>query len=239
MNKTILIADGESRYRELIRQHINNRPGFRVVGECRNRCETIRYVNALEPDVLFLDIQLSEANDTDFLQTTSHLPKVIYTAAIDSGVSQLANRRDSTFLLKPYNDKQLDTALQIVSTVPAFEGLTRQAVLWADRPKSILAEEGGRLKRVSLRDVCYLKAAGDYTVIHCAMKQYLSSSGIGAIEKRLDPSLFIRVHRSFIINIEHLDACYRDIGRWYLTMEDGRQINVGKHYQENMKQLIL
>jgi two-component system LytT family response regulator len=239
MNKTILIADGESRYRELIRQHINSRPGFRVVGECRNRCETIRYVNALEPDVLFLDIQLSEANDTDFLQTTSHLPKVIYTAAIDNGVSQLANRRDSAFLLKPYNDKQLDTALQVVNTVPAFEGLPNTAVLWTDCPKSILAEEGGRLKRVSLRDICYLKAAGDYTVIHCATKQYLSSAGIGAIERRLDPSLFVRVHRSFIINIEHLDACYRDIGRWYLTMEDGQQINVGRRYQENIKQLIL
>ncbi|PRD48061.1 LytR/AlgR family response regulator transcription factor [Sphingobacterium haloxyli] len=103
----------------------------------------------------------------------------------------------------------------------------------------IFVEEGKRLRRIAVQDIRYLKAAGDYTVVYLDKGEFISSSGIGSIEQKLDPSRFMRVHRSFIVNLEHIDACHRDIGRLYLIMKNGQQIGVGKRYMHQIKSLIL
>ncbi|TYR36666.1 LytTR family transcriptional regulator [Sphingobacterium phlebotomi] len=103
----------------------------------------------------------------------------------------------------------------------------------------LFVEEGKRLRRIAVQDIRYLKAAGDYTVVYVDKGEFISSSGIGCIEQKLDPSRFMRVHRSFIVNLEYIHACHRDIGRLYLMMDDGQKIGVGKRYMHQIKSLIL
>ncbi|GGH21081.1 response regulator transcription factor [Sphingobacterium alkalisoli] len=227
---TILIADRESAHRQQIRRHIDSHSEFRVIGECGSCRETVQYVNALEPDVLFLDVQLAGGRTFELFQQADHLPKVIYTAQNESYALQAFNHQALDYLLKPFAAERLDAALQKVvdrTVTPPFHGT------------HLFVEDGERMRRIALHDIRYLKAAGDYTVVYSDKGEFVSSSGIGSIERKLDPSRFMRVHRSFIVNLEHIDACHRDIGRLYLIMENGQEIRVGKHYLHQIKSLIL
>ncbi|MFC7524363.1 LytR/AlgR family response regulator transcription factor [Parapedobacter sp. GCM10030251] len=234
---TILIADREPLHRQQIRQHIDNRPGFRVVGECGNCHETLRYVNALEPDVLFLDVQLGE-NTFEFIREAAHMPKVIYTARNESYALQAFDHQALDYLLKPYGAARLDAALR-KAACQSLDDLPGAVPCHSVRHRHLFVEDGDRLRRIAINDIRYLKAAGDYTVVFTAHGEFLSSSGIGNIERRLDKSQFLRVHRSFIVNVERIDTCYREIGRLYLVMENGQEIGVGKHYLNGIKSLIL
>jgi|SRR5690606_22286776 len=237
--KTILIADPEPVCRRQIRQHISRRPGLRVVGECDNRHETIRYVNALEPDVLFLDVRLGGNRALDLAQQTDHLPDIIYTSDGGSHAFRAFAHQALDCLLKPFQTAQIEAALQKVASHVATDAPTRNALIVPTFRSSLFVEDGDRLRRISLGDIQYFKAAGDYTVVYTANGEYLSSSGIGSIETKLDPMLFVRVHRSFIVNIEHIDTCYRDIGKLFLVMENQQEISVGRHYLNSIKALIL
>lgn len=239
MMNTILIADGEHDYRQQIRQHIGNRSGFRVIGECCNTYETIRHVNALEPDVLFLDVQLAGDKAFDLIKQTNHLPKIIYTARSESYAAQAFDHHALDYLLKPYGEARLDVALQKVTYRTMMDSAHEKVENTTPFRQHLFVEDDGRLKRIAMRDIRYLKAAGDYTVIYTENGEFVSSSGIGSIERKLDAVVFVRVHRSFIVNIERIDTCYRDIGKRYLVMENGQEISVGKHYLNNIKTLIL
>ncbi|SEL52862.1 LytR/AlgR family response regulator transcription factor [Parapedobacter koreensis] len=236
---TILIADPEPGCRQQIRQHIGSRPGFRVVGECGNPYETIRYVNALEPDVLFLDAQLGGSRAFDWIQQVAHLPKIIYTARSESHALRAFDHQALDYLLKPYGAARLDAALQKVARPPAADDVPDYTFMPQPCRRNLFVEDGGRLRRIAVNDIRYLKAAGDYTVVYTEQGEFLSSSGIGCIGRKLDPTLFVRVHRSFMVNLERIDTCYRDIGKLYLVMENGQEISVGKHYLNNIKSLIL
>ncbi|GGC30408.1 DNA-binding response regulator [Parapedobacter defluvii] len=236
---TILIADREPAHRQQIRRHIDSRPGFRVIGECGNCHETIRSVNALEPDVLFLDVQLGGEHAFDLIRQTDHLPKVIYTAQSESYALQAFDHQALDYLLKPYGAARLDAALRKAATLAVANDVPDRTLPLLPRHRHLFVEDGGRLRRVALSNIRYLKAAGDYTVVYTEQGEFLSSSGIGSVERRLDAAQFLRVHRSFIVNVERIDACYRDIGRLYLVMENGQEIGVGKHYLNSIKSLIL
>lgn len=236
---TILIADREPAHRQQIRRHIDNRPGFRVIGECRSCNETIRCVNALEPDVLFLDVQLGGDKAFDFIRQAEHMPKVIYTARNESYALQAFDHQALDYLLKPFGAARLDAALQKAACPVGVDDLPGHASIPPARRRYLFVEDGERLKRIAIHDIRFLKAAGDYTVVYTIHGEFLSTSGIGRIARRLDNSQFLRVHRSFIVNMERIDACYREIGRLYVVMENGQEIGVGKHYLNGIKSLIL
>lgn len=236
---TILIADKEQAYRHQIRQHIGIRGGFRVIGESESCFETIRMIDALEPDILFLDVQLGGEKTFDLIGQIGHLPQIIYTARSDSYAREAFDHQALDYLLKPYGTARLETALQKITdrrtTAVRLPGMTISTTF----RQSLFVEQGKRLKRISVSDILYFRAAGDYTTVSAVSGEYLSSSGIGTIERKVDPVRFTRVHRSFIINAERIDFCYRDIGRLYLVMENGQEIAVGKNYHHNIKHLIL
>lgn len=235
---TILIADREPLHRQQIRRHIDNRPEFRVVGECGSCYEALRYVNTLEPDVLFLDVQLGD-KAFDLIREAVHIPKVICTARNESYALQAFDHQALDYLLKPYAAARLDAALRKAACQAQGGDLPGAVPCHAVRHRHLFVEDGERFRRIAIDDIRYLKAAGDYTVVYTAHGEFLSSSGIGSIERRLDKSQFLRVHRSFIVNVERIDACYREIGRLYLVMENGQEIGVGKHYLNGIKSLIL
>src|SRR5690606_11023690 len=103
----------------------------------------------------------------------------------------------------------------------------------------LVAEYGKQLRRIAGQDIRYLKAAGDYTVVYLDKGEFVSSSGIGRSERKVDPSRFVRVPSSFIVYLQYIHGGHRDRGRLYLIMENGQEIGVGKRYVHQIKSLIL
>ncbi len=106
-------------------------------------------------------------------------------------------------------------------------------------PDRIFLEKEGRLKKVLVSDILYLRADRDYTWIYTTDRSaYLSSHGIGVLSQRLDPSIFLRVYRSYLVNLEHVKELYRDVRKFYLLMDGEVEIGVGKQYVQTVRDLI-
>ncbi len=104
---------------------------------------------------------------------------------------------------------------------------------------TLFVANGSYFKKISVEDILYLKAAKDYTMVITSSEKYLSSLGISYLEEKLDPWIFKRVHRSFIVNLSHVSELHKEFGKTYLVMKNGLELNVGRCYGSNLKQLLI
>ncbi|UYQ94925.1 LytTR family transcriptional regulator [Chitinophaga horti] len=103
----------------------------------------------------------------------------------------------------------------------------------------VLVDNGKRLVNLAIDAIIYLKADREYTWIHTADRTYLTAHGISYIEKKLDPALFIRIHRSYIVNLQHVKEIRRDHTRLVVTLPNNVEVAVSRNYMPALKQLIL
>lgn len=239
--KSVLIVDDEEHARLLIRQYLAAHAGFFLAGECHNGIEAIKYINMLEPDLVFLDIQMPGANGFEVVQRVEHVPGIIFTTAFDSYAIQAFEINAIDYLLKPYTKTRFDDAMARIQPVqPQLPGLMAHvAARKGTYPEYIMVENKKRFVNIRVADIIYMKADRDYTEVYTGAGSYISSFGIGAIGQRFDPSLFIRVHRSVIVNMAHVRELYKDIHKTFLVMDNGLEINVGRNYLPDIKSLII
>lgn len=237
---TAIITDDEQAARLLIRQYLEHYPYIEVVAECSNGPEAVAAIDRLEPSLLFLDIQMPGMNGFQVLQQIKYIPKVIFTTAYDSFALKAFEHNAVDYLLKPYTKERFDVSISRVlknEDMNPVRSLTETLPHSGAYPERILVEKGNRLINIPVTDILYLKADKDYTRIHTNGQVYLSTHGISQVEQKLNPQIFIRVHRSHIINIHHIKELYKDI-RLYMVMTDGAEINIGRNYINNIKKLI-
>lgn len=236
--KSVLIIDDEEHGRVLVKHYLQAYPDYFVAGEAQNGLEAIKMIDSIEPDLIFLDIRMPGADGFEVVQRIAHLPKIIFTTAYDSYAIQAFEANALDYLLKPYT---LDRFQQTMSKIATF--LTPQGTsllsLNSGLATRILVEHKKRFKNLSTGDIHYLKADGDYTEIHTADQTYLSNFGISQLAQRFDPKLFVRIHRSVVVNISHVREMYRDIGKTFLVMENNTEFNVGRNYLANIKELTV
>lgn len=239
---TVIIIDDEEASRGLIRQYLQAHPEMKVLGECENGIEAVQAINGLKPDLVFLDVQMPGLNGFEVLQEIAHIPLIIFTTAFDRFALRAFEINAVDYLLKPYTRQRFDMAVERIGQRADQQGLLSLAanmpLQQGSYPPRIFVETPGRLKSLDVQDILYLKAEKDYTRIHVAGQSYLGSQGISVQEKRLDPQRFLRVHRSYIVNIYHVREVYRDISKTFLVLNDQTEIVVGRSYLENLKKLI-
>ncbi len=236
---SLLLIDDEENPRILLREYLQAYPFFSVLGECANGLEAIEAIDSLMPDIVFLDIQMPGANGFEVLQQVRFMPKVIFTTAYDSYAIKAFELNAVDYLLKPYTKSRFDKTVQRVSGYSPEMHQTGQPVKnippAALYPNRILVEAGKKMHNLCIQDIIYLKADKDYTEIHTASQYYLSSFGIGTIMYKLDPQVFIRIHRSYIININHVRELFRDISKTFVVLNNGVELVVGRHFQSALK----
>ncbi|WP_298733981.1 LytTR family DNA-binding domain-containing protein [uncultured Chitinophaga sp.] len=239
---TVLIIDDEEASRSLIRQYLQAHPEMDVLGECENGIEAVKAINEMKPDLVFLDVQMPGLNGLEVLQEIAHIPMIIFTTAFDRFAIKAFEMNAVDYLLKPYTRQRFDLSVSRIRQRTDQHALYTLAanipLQQGNYPPRIFVETPGRLKSLDVQDILYLKAEKDYTRIHVAGQSYLGSQGISILEKRLDPQRFLRVHRSFIVNIYHVKEVYRDISKTFLVMNDGTEIVVARSYLESLKKLI-
>jgi two-component system LytT family response regulator len=239
---TVIIIDDEEASRGLIRQYLQAHPEMEILGECENGIEAVQAINQLKPDLVFLDVQMPGLNGFEVLQEIAHIPLIIFTTAFDRFALRAFEINAVDYLLKPYTRQRFDMAVERIGQRADQHGLYSLAasipLQQGSYPPRIFVETPGRLRSLDVQDILYLKAEKDYTRIHIAGQSYLGSQGISVLEKRLDPQRFLRVHRSYIVNIYHVKEVYRDISKTFLVLNDQTEIVVGRSYLESLKKLI-
>ncbi|MCD2423955.1 LytTR family DNA-binding domain-containing protein [Niabella pedocola] len=239
--RSVLVVDDEEHGRVLVKQYLKAHDHFFVAGECHNGLEAIKYINGMEPDLVFLDIQMPGADGFEVLQRIEHVPRIIFTTAFDQYAIKAFEINAVDYLLKPYTRERFDNAMTRLNTTPQ-QLSSLMAEVTATRgsyPERIMVEHKKRYQNIPVAAIIYMKANRDYTEVHTASGSYLSTLGISIIEGKFDPAKFIRIHRSVIVNMDHVQELYRDAGKTLLVMDNGLELNVGRNYLGHIKNLII
>ena len=242
-----IIIDDEKLARSLLREFLEDFDEIDVVAECSTGSEAINCINELKPDLIFLDVQMPGMDGFEVLEAIEHKPFVIFSTAYDQYAIQAFEENAVDYLLKPLDKERFAKAIERVKNRLESEQSN------VDKLVSILKkQEGGEYSthlfvqksdkylNVPITDILHLEASGDYTVISTCDDQFLSSSGIGKLEAKLDPSVFIRVHRSTIINLSHLREIEKHFnGGLVVKMDNGKTFSVSRTYAKEIRKKVV
>ncbi|HEX2535158.1 MAG TPA: LytTR family DNA-binding domain-containing protein [Chitinophagaceae bacterium] len=237
MQRSVLIIDDEPAARLLLRQYLEASGQFRILGEYDNGLEAVAGIDHREPDIVFLDIRMPGRSGLQVAQEIVHVPQIIFTTGCDQFALRAFDANATDYLLKPYTRERFEQAIRKVlqqesprPPAPAT-GVTEPL-------STILVESGSRLVSLKVKEVICLEADRDYTWLHTAARSYLSNYGISQLEQRLSRPDFIRVHRSYMVNIHHIREVHREGSTAELTTSDNRVIHVSRTYMPELKKLI-
>jgi two-component system, LytTR family, response regulator len=208
---TALIVDDEALARALIVEYLAAHQDIVVIGESCHGLEAVADIEAKNPDLVFLDIQMPKLSGLEVLEATGRRSGVIFTTAYDEFALRAFDLSAVDYLLKPFSQRRFDEALD------RARKLLGQATPTID---SLLANPGRALERIVIRDrghvhvvpveqVLYVQAEDDYIRIHTETKSYLKTQHLSDLEAQLDSQRFVRVHRSYLINIGKLQGLAR------------------------------
>lgn len=244
MTKKVIIIDDEEAARVLIKQYIADFKEVEVIAECENGIEAVSAINRLEPDIVFLDIQMPGLSGFQVLKQIVHIPQIIFTTAYDQFAIKAFDLNAIDYLLKPYTRQRFNQALSKLMLQQKGNRDSLSLLTEAANPalpgfsEKILVEHGNKLISLDVNDIIYLEAVKDYTQIYTEKARFLSSYGIGVIEQKLNPSLFMRVHRSFIINMNFIHEVHRDVNGMQVVLKNNIVLKVSRTYADNIKKLI-
>lgn len=239
--KRVLLVDDEPDARQLLRQYVGQEPGYELVGEACDGPEAVQLIHALQPDLVFLDIQLPGCSGFEVLAQLEQLPQVVFSTAYDAHAIQAFAFHALDYLLKPYGRARFQQALARVAHDDARVEALAQRLLQAGAPYAprVILHKGTRRVVVDAHAIRYAEAYGDYCKVYLQAEQLLSQSGISELAQKLDPALFCRVHRSYLVNLAHARELVRVGRRGYVVLDNHAQVKVSDSYQGQLQRLLL
>lgn len=243
-----VVADDEVLARQKLRQLLKEMEGIEVVGECATAAETIELVRLTDPELLFLDIRMSDMDGFDVLESLSAdadrtLPQVIFVTANDRYAVRAFEIHAIDYLLKPFTPERLQAAVQRVrDKVAAGEhghkdfGKKSEPERYTTR---MVFKSRGRILFLSVDDIRWIEAQENYVKICTGKDSHLLRETIGSLENRLDPNSFLRVHRSAIVNLHHVKEVKNEAdGDAIVVLKSGEQVPMSRSYRSKMQKLL-
>jgi two-component system LytT family response regulator len=251
MGICVVIADDEALAREQVQEFLRRFEDCQLAAVCKNGIETVSAIEEHKPDLLFLDIEMPELNGFEILQQSRvvPLPVVVFVTAYDKYAIQAFEAHALDYLLKPFDFERFEQAfLRARKQITASrngelnEKLLAMLEFRKSRPKyldRLAIKSHGRVIFLKTDEIAWIEAAGNYLELHSGMESHLIREPIGDFEQRLDPGRFIRIHRSCIVNVEHIKELQPGFGGEYLVvMNDGQQLTASRGYRERLQPLL-
>ncbi len=247
MKINCLIIDDEPLARELLKEFLEQHPDLTLIGECSKGTEAVDKIDELKPDLIFLDVQMPGMNGFDVLDEITHDPFVIFTTAYDQYAIRAFEKNAVDYLLKPIDHERfklaVDRAIGRMNTDQNNVGELLRNMKTENRTSydsHIFVQKSEKLINLSVEEIEHLEASGDYTILTTKNDQFVSSSGIGKLEEILNPDIFIRVHRSTIININSLKEIEKHFnGGMVVKMNNGKSFPVSRTYAKLIRKKVV
>jgi two-component system LytT family response regulator len=261
MNKIrAIIIDDEQLARDIIRELVKKHEVIEVVAEGENGIEAVNLINQLNPDLLFLDIQMPELNGFDALKEldAAQLPLIVFTTAYDSYALKAFEASAIDYLLKPFDQERFDSAVGRATrylhgidknfreaersrVLDHYEKLTanqsRQAAGFIER---ILVKENKKIIPVPVKDIQVFEADNDYVKLHADghPRKYLINNSLSNLETVLNPAEFVRIHKSTIIRMDAIAEMHPHFnGEYKIIMKNGSQVKLSRSYKEALQRI--
>jgi len=246
MSKTIIIDD-EPLARSIVREYLEKYPELEVVQECNDGFEGLKAIQQYQPDLIFLDIQMPKLSGFEVLELLGdRAPAVIFVTAYDEFALRAFDVHAVDYLLKPVDPVRLAEAVERATDrlrkhtpPPPIKELAAAAQPTERKLERILIREEARVHVLPINSIDYIEAQDDYLSFAVAGKRHRKQQTMADIETQLDPARFVRIHRSFILNIDRLarlELYTKD--SWLAILNDGKQLPVSRAGHARLKELI-
>lgn len=257
----LLLADDEPPARRLLREYLSGIQDVELIAEAENGTEAVAAINALKPDAVILDVEMPELTGFEVLERLESVPHVIFSTAYNQFAVQAFEENAVDYLLKPYSRDRFTRAItrlqERMNTTAAgithLETLSRLLTNFPNPQESnpqtsnaqapltrLMVRSGNRIIPITAADIIWIEAAEDYALLHTVQGKFTASTGIGELEKRLDSQVFMRVHRSAIINVQCIKHVETDTsGNLTITMVNGAKVKVSRSYTSQIRGLIV
>ena len=240
--KKVIIIDDESSGRQLIKEYLEDYPELILLGEANNGVDAVMIVNEFKQDLVFLDVQMPGMTGFDVLKHLEELPQIIFSTAYDQYALKAFEVHAVDYLLKPYTKERFKVAVdKLKANVIGNKARLLTESLLMDTPKfpeRILVQTQNKLVTVAVDDVIRIEAYGDYSKLVTKEKFFVSNYGISVLEEKLNDAVFIRVHRSSIINLNAVKELNKYTKSYDITMKNGDVVRVSRGYMSNIKKLM-
>ncbi|MBK9376443.1 MAG: response regulator [Holophagales bacterium] len=228
----VVVVDDEELARAVVREHLAAHPGIEIVAECANGIEAIEAVAALAPDLLFLDVQMPRLTGFETLELLDPRPAVVFVTAYDRHAVKAFEVSAVDYLLKPFSKERFDAALAKARALlgSGAKGPDPATLAAAARPEGVPLEriavrEGTRVTLLAVETVAWVKAEDDYVLIRSGGKNHLKHQTLSDLATRLPAARFVRVHRSWVVNVGKLASL--EEGKT-AVMADGERVPVSR-----------
>lgn len=198
-----LLVDDEPLALQLLEKHIAQLDFFEVAGTCNNAIKALELLNKQKIDLLFLDIKMPQISGLELLKTLRHPPKTILTTAYREYALDGFDLDVVDYLLKPVT---FDRFFKAIERYLRIEKHAIPDLLSSSEVQFIYLKSGHKYFKVDTRDVLYAESLKDYVNVHTKERIITSKYKISDLEKELDGKGFLRIHRSFIVNLQHVSA---------------------------------
>jgi two-component system LytT family response regulator len=248
-NLRLLIVDDEPLIRSGIRGVLARLPDVEVVGECENGNEAIEAILSRQPDLVLLDVQMPDSSGLDVVRRVGpeRMPLVVFVTAYDEYAVKAFEMNAVDYLLKPFDEERLERSVERARERLALRdraALSRQLQALVEMQRRayaprIVVRNGDRHEFVAVESIDWIEAANNYVLLHCGPKTHLMSETLTAMEARLDPERFVRIHRGRMVNVSRILAVHSLAGGSFeLEMKSGIRLSTGRQFRGAVQALL-
>lgn len=249
-----IVVDDEPTAREHVVRLLKADPDIRIKAECRNGMEALEAIQREPVDLMYLDVQMPELNGFEVLKRLpagEDPPFVIFSTAYDRYALKAFDFRAVDYLLKPFED---DRFYESLSRAKEFIELRDKKQLAGrlmelvqghlnagkDHTQEYVVKEKGREYRVAAKDILWIKAEGNYVVLQTMARRHSLRMTMSMLENGLDPAQFLRVHRSYMVNMAHVRSTrYSGNNEFTFIMANGKHLLSGRNYKEHIAKFLV
>ena len=240
-----IIVDDEEPARLVLREFLSAHEEVKIVAECSNGFDAVKAITESKPDLVILDIQMPKLNGFEVLELVDQPPSIIFATAYNQYAVKAFEVHAVDYLLKPFSKERLAEALdhakkQIKKNISIpIQDIASSAGMKPSPLERVLVKDGSKVHVIPVDKIDYIEAQDDYVAIKSDGKTHLKQERMAELEKELDTSKFVRVHRSYILNLERIARIelYAKDSRMAI-LKDGTKLLISRAGYDKLKTML-
>lgn len=241
-----LLIDDEPLARSIVREYLQNYPDIEIVQECNDGFEGVKAIQQHQPELIFLDIQMPKINGFEMLELVEEHPSVIFTTAFDEYALKAFETHAIDYLLKPFSKDRFDKAIQkwreqynSENVKKKNDALLENTSQQPEQSQRVVVKTGSKIRIIPVHDILYFEADDDYIRIHTADGSFLKKKTMQYFEQTLNSSQFVRVHRSYIIQVAYLTRIDQENGEHHTAiLKNGAKVPLSRTGYPKLKEVL-
>jgi two-component system, LytTR family, response regulator len=247
----VLLVDDEPLAREMLREMLQGDTEVEIVGESCNGREALDAIHTLEPDLIFLDVQMPEVGGFEVLTTLGKekAPYVIFVTAYDQYAVRAFEVQALDYLLKPFDQERFNASWERAKAQLKRDrngGMDERIITLLEELKAgnkflerLVIKTAGRIYFLETNDIDWIEAEGNYVSVHSAKKSHLLRETISSLESQLDPKKFVRIHRSSIVRLDYIQELQPWFhGEYRVILRDGTQLTLSRNHRDKLQEAL-